>query len=75
VIIGYDIRQLAGNYVYDAAGDAGIAIYDASERGGPVYKTQLYGGGFSWSELFDRHLRSPYLYGAASTSEGATLNV
>src|ERR1019366_9400981 len=40
VIIGYDISQLAGNYVYDAAGDAGIAIYDASHSGGPVYKTR-----------------------------------
>ena len=75
LILGYDISQLVGNYVYDAGGDAGIAIYDASQRGGPVYKAQLYGGGFSWSELFDLHLRSPYLYGAASTSEGATLNV
>jgi len=44
LILGYDISQLAGNYVYDAGGDAGIAIYDASQRGGPVYKTQLYGG-------------------------------
>ena len=75
VIIGYDISQLAGNYVYDAAGDAGIAIYDASHSGGPVYKTRLFGGGFNWSEIFDLHLRSPYLYGAAATSEGATLNV
>jgi hypothetical protein len=74
-VIGYDISQLAGNYVYDAAGDAGIAIYDVSQTGGPVYQAQLYGGGYSWSEVFDQLLLSPYLYGAASTDVGAVLDV
>jgi hypothetical protein len=75
VATGYDLSQLAGNYVYDAAGDAGIAIYDATQTGGPVYKARLYGGGFASSEIFDLLLSSPHLYAAAATDGGAALNV
>ena len=75
VVTGYDLSQLAGNYVYDAAGDAGIAVYDATQTGGPVYKARLYGGGFESSVTFDLLLNSPYLYTATATDGGAALNV
>ncbi len=75
VIIGYDLSQWVGNDVYEAEGDAGIAIYDATQAGGPLSQAQLYGGGYSWSEMFDQLLLSPYLYGAAATDAGAVLNV
>ena len=75
VITGWDLSVMAGNYVYAAQADAGITVYDASQAGGPIYKAILYGGGFFWSESYDQHLRDPYVYAAAATSEGSTLNI
>jgi hypothetical protein len=64
-----------GNYVYVSEYMGGVGIYDASKTGGPAVKTILYGGGGSWSDVYDLLLQLPYLYGAASTGFGATLNV
>jgi hypothetical protein len=65
----------AGNYVYTSEYMGGVGIYDASKVGGPIVKTILYGGGVVLSDMYDLLLGSPYLYGAASTDLGATLNV
>ncbi len=76
VITGWDLSVLRGSYLYAARGDAGIAVYDTSVEGGPYQKAILYGGGgVSWSETMDLQVRSPYVYGAASTGLGATLNI
>jgi hypothetical protein len=75
VVTGYNEMQWAGNYAYVAQADAGIAIFDASQSGGPIFQAELYGGGGFSSEIFDLLLLSPYLYGAASSDVGAVLNV
>jgi hypothetical protein len=75
VISGCDWPVFVGNYVYASEYVGGVGIYEASKPGGPIFKTTLYGGGVAWSDIYDLLLRSPYLYGAASTDLGETLNV
>jgi hypothetical protein len=75
VIIGCNFGVLVGNYFYVSEYVGGIGIYDASQRGGPIFKKRLYGGGANWSDAYDLLLQSPYLYAASSTDVGATLNV
>lgn len=75
VIIGCNWPQFVGNYVYADEYLAGLAIYDSSEPGGPVFEANLYGGGEGSSAIYDMLFQSPYVYGAASTDIGETLNV
>lgn len=75
IISGCDWPVFVGNYVYASEYVGGVGIYDVSKPGGPAMKTILYGGGGGWSDIYDLLLQSPYLYGAASTDFGETLNV
>jgi hypothetical protein len=71
---GCNFPLFVGNYVYADEYVGGLGIYDGSEAGGPVVETTLYGGG-AWSDIYDMLFESPYVYGAASTDAGETLNV
>ena len=64
-----------GNYVFADEYVGGVAIYDSSHAGGPVFQTTLYGGGGAWSDIYDMLFQLPYVYGAASTDLGETLNI
>ena len=76
VITGCDEATFVGNYVYASEYGTGIAVYDASQTGGPIVNTLLYGGGaVFWSAVYDMLFQFPYVYAAASTGLGATLNV
>jgi hypothetical protein len=75
VIGGCNFPLFVGNYVYADEYVGGLAIYDGSEAGGPVVETTLYGGGGAWSDIYDMLSQSPYVYAAASTDFGETLNV
>jgi len=75
VINGCDDATFVGNYVMASEFVGGIVTYDASKSGGPVVNTQLYGGGAGWADDYDLLLQRPYLYAAAATGVGATLNV
>jgi len=76
VITGYDISQWVGNYVYEAQGDGGVAIFDATQHGGPVMKDLLYGGPHLSITAFDLLSQAPYLYAATTSSvDGAVLSV
>lgn len=66
---------MVDKYVYVSEYVGGLAIYDASESGGPVVKSLLYGGPHLRSRAYDLLLQSPYLYAANSTRDGAVLTV
>jgi hypothetical protein len=75
VISGCNSPQFVGNYVYANEYVGGVAIYDSSHVGGPVFQTNLNGGGGAWSDIYDMLVQSPYVYGAASTDFGEALNI
>ena len=75
IITGYDISQWAGNYVYEAQGDGGIAIFDATQTGGPVAEYSVYGGPHLSVTANDMLWRSPYLYAATGSYDGAVLSI
>jgi hypothetical protein len=75
VITGCNWPQFVGNYVYADEYFAGLAIYDSSLPGGPIVETTLYGGGGAASDVYDLLFQAPYVYGAASTDQGETVNV
>jgi len=76
MISGYDISQWAGNYVYEAQGDGGIAIFDATQTGGPVEQGLLYGGPHLTVTAYDLLSQPPYLYAATTSNvDGAVLSV
>lgn len=75
VIGACNFPLFVGNYVYADEYVGGVGIYDGSEAGGPVVEANLYGGGCCWSDIYDMLFQSPYVYGAASTDSGETLNV
>ena len=75
ILPGCDSGTVVGNYVYTAEQDGGIAIYDASETGGPIPQAELYGGPHLVSAAFDLLLQSSTLYAATSTFDGPALEV
>src|SRR5207302_8198277 len=75
VINGCDDPTFVGNYVMASEYVGGIVTYDASKPGGPVVNAKLNGGGAARSDAYDLLLQAPYLYAAAATDVGATLNV
>ena len=75
VIGACNFPLFVGNYVYADEYVGGLGIYDGSEAGGPVVEATLYGGGEGSSGIYDMLFQSPYVYGAASTDIGETLNV
>jgi hypothetical protein len=75
VIGGCNHPLFVGKYVYADEYSGGLGIYDGSETGGPVIEANLYGGGQGSSAIYDMLFQSPYVYGAASTDIGETLNV
>jgi len=70
---GCDAGTFVGNYVYASEGDGGIVIYDATETGGPIPQTVLYGGPHLWSAAYDLLLESNVMYAATSTYDGPAL--
>jgi len=75
VISGCNVPLFVGNYVHADEYVGGIGIYDGSEPGGPVVEATLYGGGGGASDIYDMLYQSTYVYAAASTDVGETLNV
>ena len=75
VIIGYDLSQWSGNYVYEAQGDGGVAIFDATHTGGPVPQYSIYGGPHLSEVAYDLRWLPPYLYAATATFDGAVLSI
>lgn len=75
VIEGCDSGAFVGNYVYASEGDGGIAIYDATQTGGPIPQTSLYGGPHVISASNDLLLESNLLYAATSTGDGPALEI
>ncbi len=64
-----------GSYVYASEGDGGIVIYDATETGGPIPQTVLYGGPHLASADYDLLLESNVMYAATSTYDGPALEI
>lgn len=75
VITGCDNATFVGSYVMASEYVGGIAVYDASQSGGPVVNSHLFGGGWFWADAYDLLYQPPYLFAAASTGVGAVLNV
>jgi hypothetical protein len=64
VIAGCSWASSVGKYVYSSEFPGGIAIYDASQTGGPRVDGLLYSGPHLFSVAYDLRLQSPYLYAA-----------
>jgi hypothetical protein len=75
VITACNSGMFIGNYVYVQEGDGGVAIYDASETGGPIVEGYLYGGPYLDSAALDMLLSSNALYAATETYAGAVLDI
>jgi len=75
VITGCDWPMLVGNRVYDSEYVGGLAIFDASQTGGPVIQNLIYGGPHLTVTAYDLLAQSTYLYAATSTFDGAVLSI
>ncbi len=75
VITGCDEPMVVGNRVYASEYVGGLAIFDASQTGGPVIQNLIYGGPHLTVTAYDLLAQSTYLYAATSTFDGAVLSI